>query len=49
MKTPKNYRIRIGIISLAIILIFVISNNNHKSIDSLSSLEQIAQMEDTAD
>ena len=49
MKTYKR-RIWIFVIGIVIVIgIFVWTSINHKTIDSLPSLEQIAQMEDEAE
>ena len=49
MKKAKNYKIKIGIFLIAIIAVvalFILGNVNHKNIDGLPSLEQVAQMKD---
>lgn len=48
----NTYKRRMIVFAVAIVIVvglFVWGNNNHKNIDSLPSLEQVAQMEDEAE
>jgi len=49
MKTYKRRMILFAVAIIVVVGLFVWGKNNHKNIDSLPSLEQVAQMTDEAE